>query len=435
MIVSDSSRDRVIHLVDEDGSGTFEADREGEYFVFYDDTSDGPDLSTPSALLSYGDGVLVLDGGTLDSVLLLQDFDGDGSANGVGEWKVFYDDSSVGPNLNTPNSLVRTSQGEVLIADDGGSQGLVLLLQDLNGDGQALGDDEFRVLYDSKTFAESTPQLLDPEAMAIASDGTLYITDATSGAIFQLRDLDQSGDFSNTEEVSLFYTNEGENLLKDPEGLSVDAIGNLYVTDEDTGLILKLRDLDGDLQAKGESEVQIFIDSSAPFGLKDTNDLTVLSEGSLMVLDGSRDQIFQVTDLDQDGLALSEGEVKPWLRDEDKLVGTPSSLIVRGSLTQDQKVVFIRGDFDSNGQVDSTDAVAILDYLFLGAFQSSCLDSGDADDDGRLRITDPIVILTHLFITSEPLPSPFSQAGEDPTEDALDCVESFVSNPVATPED
>ena len=45
---------------------------------------------------------------------------------------------------------------------------------------------------------------------------------------------------------------------------------------------------------------------------------------------------------------------------------------------------FVRGDTDSNGSHELTDAVRIFGYLFLGNTDLSCLDAADADNSGLL---------------------------------------------------
>lgn len=82
---------------------------------------------------------------------------------------------------------------------------------------------------------------------------------------------------------------------------------------------------------------------------------------------------------------------------------------------------FSRGDADGNGELDITDAIFALGYLFLGTREPPCLDAADTDDDGELIITDAIAILGYLFNGSNVIPSPFPDPGKDPTPDALDC--------------
>ena len=60
--------------------------------------------------------------------------------------------------------------------------------------------------------------------------------------------------------------------------------------------------------------------------------------------------------------------------------------------------IFHRGDSDNNGQLQLTDAVRILGYLFLGAVAPTCFDAADADDNGQLQLTDAVRILGYLFL-------------------------------------
>ena len=47
---------------------------------------------------------------------------------------------------------------------------------------------------------------------------------------------------------------------------------------------------------------------------------------------------------------------------------------------------------------------------------------GDADDNGELQLTDAIRILGFLFLGAESLPPPGPMScGEDPTEDTISC--------------
>jgi hypothetical protein len=79
---------------------------------------------------------------------------------------------------------------------------------------------------------------------------------------------------------------------------------------------------------------------------------------------------------------------------------------------------FRRGDSNSSGGVNLTDAIFILKYLFLGGQEPGCLDAADFDDTGDLDLTDAVLILNFLFRgvdLSEP-PGPY-ECGNDPTRD------------------
>lgn len=79
---------------------------------------------------------------------------------------------------------------------------------------------------------------------------------------------------------------------------------------------------------------------------------------------------------------------------------------------------FRRGDVDPNGDMDTSDAINILVYKFLGQFTPTCLDALDADDNGEIDQTDAIRILLYAFLGGDPLPAPFKVCGLDETPDA-----------------
>ena len=86
---------------------------------------------------------------------------------------------------------------------------------------------------------------------------------------------------------------------------------------------------------------------------------------------------------------------------------------------------FTRGDADFAGGVNITDAIAILNHLFLGGSPVRCADAGDSTDDGVLDITDAVYLLRHLFLGETPPPRPYPAPGNDPTEDGLRCPADF----------
>ena len=91
----------------------------------------------------------------------------------------------------------------------------------------------------------------------------------------------------------------------------------------------------------------------------------------------------------------------------------------------DEEVVpvrFVRGDSNGDSMVDISDAVATLNYLFVGGGQVlACEDAGDVNDDGALNVTDPVYALSYLFQGGLPPREPFPQEGLDETEDQLRC--------------
>jgi len=81
---------------------------------------------------------------------------------------------------------------------------------------------------------------------------------------------------------------------------------------------------------------------------------------------------------------------------------------------------FRRGDANGSSDVDISDGVNIVEFLFLGTAEPICLDAGDTNDDGALDLSDTVYVLSWLFLGGPVPPPPGPDAcGADPTADAL----------------
>ena len=89
---------------------------------------------------------------------------------------------------------------------------------------------------------------------------------------------------------------------------------------------------------------------------------------------------------------------------------------------------FLRGDADSDLSVELTDAILVLNYLFLAGRAPTCMDSADIDDNSSIELSDAIYVLNYLFLGGRLLPAPFPDCGEDSSADELDC-ESYPDCP------
>ena len=78
---------------------------------------------------------------------------------------------------------------------------------------------------------------------------------------------------------------------------------------------------------------------------------------------------------------------------------------------------FTRGDADANGDVNITDGIFVLNFLFLGGPSPTCMDGSDSDDDGAVSITDGIYILNFLFLGGPNPAPPYPGCGADPQGD------------------
>jgi dockerin type I repeat protein len=81
---------------------------------------------------------------------------------------------------------------------------------------------------------------------------------------------------------------------------------------------------------------------------------------------------------------------------------------------------FMRGDANGDGEINLSDAISILGYLFLGYSDPSHPDAADTNDDGSIDLADAIYLISFLFL-SDPasLPHPYPYWGFDSTYDTL----------------
>jgi hypothetical protein len=120
------------------------------------------------------------------------------------------------------------------------------------------------------------------------------------------------------------------------------------------------------------------------------------------------------------GGALSVDEWFTGVVDDVRVYDVPLDLahiqaLASGEVVEDP--VFHRGDSNSDGIVNITDGIFVLNFLFLGGATPPCLEAANGNDDNVLNITDGIYILNFLFLggASPPPPGPPSEAcGPDP---------------------
>jgi hypothetical protein len=86
---------------------------------------------------------------------------------------------------------------------------------------------------------------------------------------------------------------------------------------------------------------------------------------------------------------------------------------------------FRRGDANTDGGVDLSDAISVWNFLFLDGGALGCLDAADANDDGRIDLSDGVTVLNALF-SDIPIPAPFGSCGSDPSNDDLGCDATLV---------
>lgn len=84
---------------------------------------------------------------------------------------------------------------------------------------------------------------------------------------------------------------------------------------------------------------------------------------------------------------------------------------------------FVRGDANGDGNADISDAVSILDYLFVFGAEPACLASADVSFDGQVDIADAVNLLIYLFQFGPAPAAPFPTCAPSPapSDAALGC--------------
>ncbi len=77
---------------------------------------------------------------------------------------------------------------------------------------------------------------------------------------------------------------------------------------------------------------------------------------------------------------------------------------------------FRRGRINVDPDLDLSDIIALLDYLFLAGPEPWPAEvAGDVNDDGDVDVSDPIFLVSYLYLAGPRPPEPFDVEGPDPT--------------------
>ncbi|MBI4585657.1 MAG: hypothetical protein HY717_16725 [Planctomycetes bacterium] len=62
-----------------------------------------------------------------------------------------------------------------------------------------------------------------------------------------------------------------------------------------------------------------------------------------------------------------------------------------------ERELFHRGDPNNDGDMDVSDAIFLLRFLYLDSIEPACLESADVNNDGLIELQDSINILNFVF--------------------------------------
>ena len=212
---------------------------------------------------------------------------------------------------------------------------------------------------------------------------------------------------------------EGSSLILDDTADPIPLIGSMTLVLDDVGASfdrysverVELRATEADLRLSGSGTYTLRILS------EQTQSLALL----LAIISGDTEVVdFSSGQVPVDSFEL--GPIDLWLTVPGSALAVPRLRIVAEPRSAPR---FLRGDADASGSVDVTDAVRLLEHLFLGGEETACADAADSNDSGALDVSDAVVVLLHLFGGTPRIAPPGPETcGEDPTDDRLGCERS-----------
>ncbi len=309
LLVVDSSFDGVWRISDFNQNGSF--NDPGEINVFYDDTIGSIALTNPTAIVVGLNGVAYVCDSTVDIVLMLEDVDGNGSALGGGEHKVFFDgvNNASGVAMASAQGITADLLGNVFVAVSNTSSvgvDMILKLTDLNADGDA-NDIGEAVIYcqipNQLALGDSIPT-----EVVVAPDGKLYYaevgaTGVNIKGVYRCDDLNTDGDANDPGEVSLFWApSSGGNPFY--WGLAVAPDGTFYITDHGNEQVWRARDANNDGVIQASEEGVFYQTAASTFW-----DVVLREDGTVFLCeDQTPNRLTALRDLNADGDALDAGE-------------------------------------------------------------------------------------------------------------------------------
>ncbi len=327
---------------------------DGDYFDF-------GEVMTYAAGLPASIGSIALQGDQMFAVansppriFLIEDLNGDGDAFDFAEVNVY---ALFPGGTGTLSGLAVREDGALLVLDQ--TNGRLLRVTDLNGDGDALDIGEVLIIADGMNA---------PTAVAVRPDGKLLITqNNTAVPVRILYDRNGDGDYFGFAE-NISYA-EGFS-----PGVDLLIMGNdrAFMTRPATHEILLLHDRNRDDDVLDFGEVLPFAVS-----VPSVRYLAASADGLIAAAGDAAGTLYRVRDLNGDGDALDFGEVLPIAAELTQMSG----IAIESSPVSVPEC--IKGDANGNGVVNISDVPMFVGAM-LGTIPPDDPCRVDMNDDGTL---------------------------------------------------
>mgnify|MGYP003332839912 CR=1 FL=1 len=442
LLLDGGSIDQLVSLRDLDGDGLWvSAD---EITVLYDGSQSIPDWVYPSALCrdpGSDDGpetLYVADRSTTRRrILRLQDLNGNDTFE-TGEVQVWWSIAQ-SPGVAAeflPTELIPLGEADLLVID--GPRGLIHRARDIDGNGLIDTPEEWSPWFTPPGEVE-LGRITDFQR---GEEGRYWIADDLNGQIIVLEDLDADGQIGGEEEVAVFATADS------PRSLWPHPAGGVCFGDAVTDTLWHCRDMDGNGSALGPDEClnllpDSFDDLSIPSVISGPQGWQSLDLESLQPALISRDG--EVVEIQGDGWSpgfsvtlqvagveiaassvlphriiagfppLPEGTHPLWIQSGQYHGYFPEAVFIVPT--------FLRGDVTRDGHLNLADPLRLLEWLYIpGTAPLPCLDAADVNDDEMLQLIDAVWLLDYLFGGGPMPPSPFPESGPDPIQEEQGCL-------------
>ncbi len=396
LLLNDRTNDRIASAVDVNGDG--EIDEDTEVWTYFDGSNAAGTLapSNPTALGTSRLGWVLMGDQANRCVYLLRDLNGDGTAQGESESVVFADmDNLSGKSLAFPTGAAFDSHGRMYISNAGNNFGpdAIYRLQDLNGDGTAMGEGEITMYVGEGAFGPGNGDFV-PYQIVFDENDVLYMRNAGNASfgllgIWRFEDMNGDGRADGKGEYWNFFGQDNASGLEIGPGFAVDLDRAredcLYIHNTVTNplrrQIIRACDLNGDGTAnnKGEAEIVWETEQSGFTAI----DLISLENGDVFVTDNSaagdaNREVIRLRDTNGDGhfdeqtvyIAneggtlgnIREGKVFPRFADltGNEVVGVSDLLILLGNWGACDDLYNCPGDLNGDGVVDVSDLLLLL---------------------------------------------------------------------------
>ena len=365
---------------------------------------------------------------TSDAMWLLTDVNGNGVIDEPGEVNLFFDVTNAAGTITTanPTALAIHADGRVLVGDQ--TSRSLILLRDLNADGDAQDAGESLVCADATNA--SGISFAFPCGFAFDSGGFAFAVNAGNSygddGVYRLEDLNADGDFQDAGEITVYVGDGvfigGNDPAYSPQEILFDAgdVGFLRNSRSSSSLeagVFRFEDIDANGRADDPGEFTPYFDANNASGIAPSAGFPLAWDPvrmgamyTLQVLAGA-DQLIRLTDLNCDDDAQDAGEaVLTYSTDEsgfssNDLICMNDGRVLISDLSSDRIIMLTdmdgdglfmtpgeRADFFANSMMLIADVRKSAEYPVAGC-------PGNLDGDGDTDLADLGILLADFGCT------------------------------------